>query len=231
MPYNSSSFEKQLAKYKQAQAEKVVADMPRKKYEVYEDPHQVKSKIAVDRGAIKSYALDPVQMMGEGGQTAPIANKVDLMMSPIIVKRKKPLYKRVWFILLVVTTLPTFAAPILFKDEWNQMMGIAASIKTSTGVDPMAVSTYTNMLKRNAAPAAEPAVVQGPAPVRETESALDIKDSELAEPMDMHNAVQRAQEKADSITSQGTGYSMKYIEEESRRLNDMAKEFDAQYKK
>jgi len=69
LPYNSSSFERQLAKYKQAQAEKSVGDLPRKKYEMYDDPHQVKSAIpAADRGAIKSYALDPVQMMGEVGK-------------------------------------------------------------------------------------------------------------------------------------------------------------------
>ena len=228
MPYNSSSFERQLAKYKQAQAEKAVGDMPRKKYESYgDDPHKIKSRVNTDRGSIKSYALEPVQIMGEGAQTAPLVRE---RITPIIVaKAKKPFYQRTWFVLLVLTTLPTLAMPILYKDKWHEMMGMATSIKSSTGVDPLAVSTYTNLWKNRgqnnqAAPVQEDATNTASTPSA-------IQPEHMAAPTDMTHAVEKAQERAEEITSQGAGYSMQYIEEEAKRLNDAAKKFDQQYKK
>lgn len=44
-------------------------------------------------------------------------------------------------------------------------------------------------------------------------------------------AVQEAARKAAEVTAQGPEMSMKYIEEESKRLDAMAKEFDAQHGK
>jgi len=243
LPYNSSSFERQLAKYKQAEAEKAVGDLPRKKYEVYDDPHQIKSAIpAADRGHIKSYALDPVQLMGEGGQTAPVINRQDVIsIQPMIVTRsaKKPFYLRTWFVLLVITTLPTLAMPVMFKAQWAEMMGIVDSIKTSTGVDPLSIKTYANMFHHRAAPQQSPeeqadAVLhpnEPTVPAAASQNGVQIDKNDMAQPMDMGNAVQKAQERTESITSKGTDYSMKYIEDETNRLNAEARKFDEQYKK
>ncbi|HEY8963683.1 MAG TPA: hypothetical protein VIN59_04385 [Alphaproteobacteria bacterium] len=233
MPYNSSSFERQLAKYKQAQAEKAVAQMPRK----YEDPHHVKSQISSDRGTIRSYALEPTQMVGDGAQSTPVAKREPIVLAPIIIQGKKPLFKRTWFLVLVLTTLPTLAAPVLFKDQWNELMGVADTVRSSTGVDPFAMSTYTNLFKGRAIKA-EPAeqasapdnTIQPLQPKAQTESALDVT-KDMSQPMDMNNAVEHAQERTEAITSKGADYSMKYIEEETKRLNDAAKQFDQQYKK
>jgi len=227
LPYNSSSFERQLAKYKQEQAQKSVADLPRKKYETYSDPHQVKSRVNTDRGSIKSYALEPVQIMGEGAQTAPLLREAAV---PIIIQsHKKPYYKRAWFLFLVLTTLPTLAMPVFYKEQWNEMKGMVSSVRETTGVDPMSASTYTHLFRNRNANAPD----HGSALHTQQEDSASSMPQEhtLAPPADMGHAVEQAQERAEEITSQGAGYSMQYIELEARRLNDAAKKFDQQYKK
>jgi len=223
LPYNSSSFERQLAKHKQAQAAKAVAAIPRK---IHEDPHKVQSHISAERGSIKSYAKDPLQLMGEGAQTTPVITQRDEVIIPIIIQRShKPWYKRTWFVLLVITTLPMLFAPILYKEEMTQLKDTASMVKTTTGVDPFALKTYTNMMRGKAA---EPETPQQPAAVITEATPANVTPSDK---VDMKQAVQGAQEKAESVTSKGASYSMQYIEEETKRLNEAAKQFDKEFKK
>ena len=220
MPYNSSSFEKQLARYKAAQAAASVEKMP-------DDPHRVRARVSTsERGKLQPNTIGVSQLVGDGPQTTPVLRgdqKVDPNMGNqtiIIVqgKKKKPLLLRGWFIFLATTILSTAAIPVFYKEEMKEMMGLLDTVKSTTGVDPLSVTTYKNMIKGKAHESTEPPVAPVAIPADTPEPTMNV-----------HSVVEKAQQKADDVTSRGAGASMKYIEEETKRLNDMAKQLDQQY--
>jgi len=215
MPYNSSSFEKQLARYKAAQAGKAIENVPSI------DPHRARARVAAAQGRIQPNVVVTSQVVGDGPQSTPVLRPEQLAdaelagQTVIIVKgKKKPLWARGWFVFLLTTVLSTAAMPIFFKEEMAEMKGLLQTVKTTTGVDPLSMKTYTNMVK--GAP-----VETAPVP----EAAADVP----APTTDIHAVVDKAQQKAEDVTSRGAGHSMKYIEDETKRLNDMAKQLDQQY--
>lgn len=219
MPYNSSSFEKQLARYKAAQAGKVIEKTPR-------DPHVAQARIASPLGKVQSSAqlVQTSQIIGDGPQTTAVLRgdqKVETAPAGqtviIIHGKKKPLWARGWFVFLLTTVISTAAMPVFFKDEMKEMMGLLDTVKTTTGVDPLSIKTYTNLAKGQ------------PAQSQDGMKLVEPAERATPEPTDIHAVVDQAQQRAEDVTSRGAGHSMKYIEDETRRLNEMAKELDAQY--
>lgn len=223
MPYNSSSFEKQLAKYKIAQAQKAAGAAP-------EDPHVTRSRVASATGALKPNIVPGTQLVGDGPQTTPVqrADKTYTDdFTPIIVDaRKKPFYRSGWFIFIIFSIVSTAAMPIFFKDEMNQVLDVASSVKSSTGVDPFAMTTYTNLLK-GAPP--QPVAPQAPVQIQPMSTLSQDQNSSAQDPLDMRAIAEQVEQNAKAVTSQGSAHSMQYIEEETRRLNEAAKQFDEQY--
>jgi hypothetical protein len=63
----------------------------------------------------------------------------------------------------------------------------------------------------------------------EKKTASSDKATRIQTTSDLHEMVDMASQKAAEVTAQGPEHSMQYIEEESKRLNDMAKQFDETY--
>lgn len=204
MPYNSSAFEKQLARYKAAQAGKAAAE------NTPHDPQRVRARTSMDYGQVKSSTIGVSQLVGDGPQTTPVLRSDQLkdgaLSQTVIVieNKKKPIWLRGWFIFLMTTVLSTAAMPVFFKGEMEQMIGLMASVKSSTGVDPLSINTYTSMVKGG--------LTQTPAPTT-----------------DIHATVEQARQRAEEVTSQGGAASMEYIQSETQRLNDMARQLNEQY--
>lgn len=218
MPYNSSAFEKQLAKYKAAQAVKAVADIPLKG-----DGHAVKSRVAAASGKVQPNTVTATQLTGDGAQVAPVLRedqRVDAEAAQTVIiidKRRQPFYLRGWFLFLLFSVLSTAAMPIFFKDQMKQVFDMADNVKTTTGVDPFALKTYTGMINNNAAP--PPGIEAVPGQPSQPAAAGAAISTE---------AVQAAQDKANAVVQQGPEKSMQYIQDEADRLNKMAKELDKQ---
>jgi hypothetical protein len=91
------------------------------------------------------------------------------------------------------------------------------------------------MLGRGSAPQENPAQAEVIDPTElpsqaASSAATAPSDEEMpANPMDMGEVMQKVKQKTDSVTSQGAEHSMQYIEDEAKRLQDMAKEIDKQY--
>lgn len=221
MPYNSSAFEKQLAKYRNEQASKALADT------TPVDPHVVRARVNTGRGVLTPTA-NP--LASEEGDLSSRSRKVSAQKPedlPIDVKKaKKPFYRRGWFVFLAFSVLSTAAVPVFMKDEMAQLMGVVDSVQASTGVDPLSLDTYKRMFRGEpVAPAAEGAPAESAAAAAQPVTPAPV----IPVGTDMHALVDAAQAKAAEVSSQGPQQSMQYIEEETKRLQSMAKDFDKQY--
>lgn len=206
MPYNSSAFEKQLAKYKAAEGAKKVAEMPASDRE---------RKIVAP---LPSYLKDGGSA---GGALRDDQKREALAIEPVIVvSRRKPLYKRAWFAFMLLSVASAIATPVVFKDEMRQLMGVVDTVKTTTGVDPLSLKTYTGMIKGTP--------VVNPVAPAQSGAGAEAMPSPAINPMDMQAVMEAAQQRAQGASAQGAEHSMKYIEEETRRLQEMARELEQQ---
>ncbi|MBU6235909.1 MAG: hypothetical protein KGQ41_08695 [Alphaproteobacteria bacterium] len=243
MPYNSSAFEK--FKKNQKVASSAGAD----------DPHVVKSRITV-RGEVKAHA--PAFTASDTPKAA-IHPKEELIETEIVqTKQAKPFYARSWFLFLLFSVITTGIIPLVFKNQMDTLMGMADTVKTQTGVDAMSPDTYKAMFTGKPLPANRTAVAASDsssappisaAPTPESTStfgkikqaASKLKGSETPAPTkiaaptqlqttgDLHEMVDQAAERAAQVTAQGPEASMQYIQQETERLNNMAKQFDNTY--
>ncbi len=224
MPYNSSAFEKQLAKHKAEQAAKAIADLPDAGHRgaLRATPGKGAGKQGVEPRSTPVRSQSLQQIIKDGPERKPL-HRTDQMLDArdgkvVVVGRRKPLYRRTWFVMLVFSVVSTALSPVIFKDEIAHIRGLMEGIKTSTGIDPLSIDTYKDMAKgRLASPtmtgitgntALQP-VVAVPAPTTNT-----------------GQVVEQAQERVQGVIRQGPDTSMRYIEEEAKRLEAMARELD-----
>lgn len=228
MPYNSTAFQKQLAKHRAAEAARTV------KADASPDPHVVRARASAERGVLKPAPIDVAAAeeaaRKKAGIAAPVLRSdqfVDDDYAPIIVRApKKPVYARGWFVFVAFTVLSTAAVPIFFKDEMKQVIAVGDSVKTSTGVDPFSPKTYLDMARgKMAANPPQPSPNVNPVPYQGGKQ----QTQPTANTTDMHAVVDQAQERAADVVSKGPAQSMQYIQSETQRLQKMAKEFDDQY--
>lgn len=242
MPYNSSAFEKQLAKFKEQQAGKE---------EKTEDAHVAKPRIEVGRGTV-------VPTLAEVSEQAPAKPAPAAVPEELVVAAAatapKPFYKRGWFTFLLFSVVTSAAMPVVFKSQMDEMMGMANSVHSSSGVDIFAPDTYRKIfsgaaLTANRQQAESEAQSQPIAenPIRKIVSKVKAEAAAKTEvvkskieaseavptstqtPTDMHEIVNMATQKAQEVTAQGPEKSMQYIESEAKRLQEMAEQFDNTY--
>lgn len=185
MPYNSSAFEAQLAKYKNAKIVKDVADLP-------DDRHRPQTRIKTESGRISpnpdTHAQTPHSL-----KTLREA-KMEIPEGMMLVHKKKTSKAGKFVLLFMIGCLAV--AGVKQRDKVEAML---ASITASTGVTVQSVDT-------SAAISSMGANIGGG---------------------DLMRAMKDAQDKAAAVASQGPAQSMKYIQEETKRLQDMAKNIGA----
>ena len=202
MPYNSSSFERELARLKAEKAVKQVEGLP---LSSGDDAHMPKPQAKGVGGTV----IPNRAARASAGEVIPNKNaprEPDDYEGPVIVRSsRKAFYKRGWFIFLAFSVLSTAAVPVFFGKETNTMLELASSMKASTGVDPFALKTYTNLLKHDQA-----------AP-------------ETPQPATQETIVEQVQKSPSTPAAQPDTHTMQYIEQESKRVQDMARELDKKF--
>ncbi|NBX67093.1 MAG: hypothetical protein EBQ96_08875 [Proteobacteria bacterium] len=241
MPYNSSAFEKQLAKFKEQQAVKASSE------EKLEDAHVTKPRIEVGCGTINPAAVEPLSVV-------PQEKEEPIIPAPVIEAAKKPFYKQGWFMFLLFSAVTSGAMPIVFKGQMDEMMGMANSVHATSGVDMFSPETYKKIFSGQALTANRHQATEQPAtpkqaeetPIKKIVSRVKAEATAKSEviktkieqaqtpavtqpPQDIHDIVNMATQKAQEVTAQGPEKSMEYIESEAKRLEEMAKQFDQTY--
>ncbi|MCB1538078.1 MAG: hypothetical protein H6865_08065 [Rhodospirillales bacterium] len=225
MSYKSIAFEKQLAKYRQDQAVKSIMDLPDHKHRPAERV-QASPQAQTSRGlgagpSLRTHSLDEIARASAPQHETPVQTDQVLAAHPAPERDalpKKPLYARTWFWALVMLVMVGIAAKPMLSERLAQLHGIAQTIENSTGIDPFSAKTYGDLARGK---------LDAP---KLNAAAADTKTQPLVPvPAPSHDTAQmmrEAQDRADAVARQGSSASMRYIEEETKRLNEMAKEID-----
>ncbi len=221
MPYNSSSFERQLARYRNEQAAQKALSA------TGEDQHLVKPKAGSVRVEIRpgpAVAAQPSQVLGEQQQRR--MEKPEMQTAP---HGEKPFYRRGWFLFLAFSVLSTAAIPVFFKSEMQMLSGVTDSVRAETGLDLTSAQTYKNMIGQYIHRV--PAQPESPDAPQTGSGHAEPSPGEYtaAQPADFHAVVENAQARALEVSKQGSASSLKYIDEEAKRLQQMSRDFDAKY--
>lgn len=252
MPYNSAAFEQQLAKFKKQQAAK--AGLAEEKTE---DAHVTKPRVEVGRGTVTPNVLsDPLAekaavptketetvVIVEAAPKKPFYRQswfVFLLFS-VAISGAMPMVMKgqmddMWGMANTVnsttgvdifspeTYKKMFAGqPVAIKAPAYEPRTNSATPEGETAAAENPIKAIVKTVKEKAQKAKAPATAQSETAEQPTATAP------LQSATDIHQMVDMAAEKAKEVTAGGTESSMKYIEEESKRLQKMAEEFDNTY--
>lgn len=220
MPYNSSAFEKQLQKYKNEAAKKTAST---------DDAHVAKPQVVIGRGEVQ-----PNIDLKATPTNAPITTEItpDAPPTELI---SKPFYKQGWFLFLLFSAATAMAIPAAMKTNMDGLMDMANMVKSSPAV---ATSTQKPATAPQKSSKREPMadIAEKPSPVLKSEKiktvvkeTLSNRNIQMQTTSDLHSMVEKAAAQAAEVSAQGPEQSMQYIEEQTRQLQNMAKQFDETY--
>lgn len=188
MPYNSSAFEAQLAKYKNAKIVKDVADLP-------DDRHRSQTRIKTDSSRITP-TYDAPKQGGESLKSLREA-KSHIPDGMMLVPKKKRASGKLFTLLFLVGCLAVAGVK-----QRDQIQAMIAQVTATTGVASVPAADVPSLSS--------------------SISAMGVGGGSLSD------AMAEAEAKAAAVASQGPALSMKYIQDETKRLQDMAKQIGAQ---